>query len=192
MFAKSIQYSVLLDYCENQGKKVWPVVFNKYLDGEVRNKLLIDDLTIEEYEWVMNDVRRKQNEEARRNNTAPTARTNSVNYIAFLLGELKQGFESEHKSNEVTDILEFEENQAINVYPNPAGSIVHIELTGFQQTEVVIKICDLSGRVLKSVMKKIAGDSIYSINIEDIPDGTYLCKIETDNIVRTTKINVNR
>jgi hypothetical protein len=86
--------------------------------------------------------------------------------------------------------MELEKSQSIKVYPNPTGNIVNIELTGLQQTQAIIKICDLSGRVLKSVIKRITGDSNYTINVEDIPDGTYLCKIEYGNTVRTTRFNV--
>ena len=76
-------------------------------------------------------------------------RTNGLNYIAALLGKLK--------SSELTDILEFNDDQSINVYPNPAGNIVNIEIVGIQQKEVVIRICDYSGKVLKSVSENMIG-----------------------------------
>ena len=133
-------------------------------------------------------VRCKQNREARRSNTAPSQRTNVINFIAFLLEELERKL----KSHTLTNVLTLDENQSINLYPNPVGNIVHIELMGLQQTEVVIKICDLTGKTLKSVSEKVSGDFAYSINIEDIPNGTYLCKIEAENFVRVIKFNVIR
>ncbi len=75
---------------------------------------------------------------------------------------------------------------------HPARDLVDIEIVGFQRTQVVVKICDLSGKVLKSVMKNIMGDHTFNINIEDIPDGIYICKIGSDNKVHTIKLNVMR
>jgi hypothetical protein len=146
--------------------------------------MLIADLTREEYSAIMDEIIKQQNRECAKKGIAPSPRTNGINYIAALLGKLK--------SSEVTDVLQFNNNQLINVYPNPAENIVNIEIAGIQQTEVVIKICDLSGKVLKSVSKNIMGDHTFNINIEDILDGTYICKIESDNKIYTTKLNVMR
>ena len=77
-------------------------------------------------------------------------------------------------------------------YPNPAENIVNIQIVGIEQTEVIIKICDLSGKVLKSVSTNIMGDHTFNISIENFPDGIYICKIESNNEVYTMKLNVMR
>jgi hypothetical protein len=182
MYAKSEQYSIVLDYCQKNGKKVWPLVFNKYVEGEELNAILIADLTFKEYLWLMDDIKHQQNLEASRNHTAPSTRANYINYITALLGGLK--------SMEVTDVLEIDEKESFKVYPNPAENIVNIEIIGLHQTKVVISICDLTGKKLISVSEKVSGNFTYSINIEDIPNGTYLCKIESGKAVNTIKFNV--
>jgi len=45
---------------------------------------------------------------------------------------------------------------------------VNIQIAGIQQTEVVIKIYDLSGKVQKAVLKNMKGDQTFEINIEDL------------------------
>ena len=190
MYAKSKHYNILLDYCENIGKEVWPLFFKKFMKGEELNMLLIEDLTKEKYTWKMNYILRQQNAECARNGTVPSQRVNYVYYIAALLGELEKEFEREQKSNTITSVLTFDQNQLINLYPNPAGNSINIKIVGLLQTDVVIKICDLSGKVLKSISKNMMGDHTFNINIEDILEGTYICKIESDNAVRITKFNV--
>ncbi len=190
MHANSNQYGALLGYCKERGKAIWPVIFDKYLDGEEIIDLLILDLTKEEYLMVIDSIRYKQNLEARINNTSPSQRTNVINFVAFLLGELEQKFERGQNSIAVSNFFTCDQNQSFNVYPNPAGNTITIKIVGLKQTNMIIKICDLSGKVLKSVSEEVSGDFTYSINIEDIPDGTYLCKIESSNAVNTIKFNV--
>ncbi len=187
MFAKSEQFSTLLEYCQNQSKEVWPLIFNKYVEGEELSMLLIADVTKGEYSWLMDEIIMQQNRECARKRTPPSLRVNGLNYIAALLGEIDK-----LKSDPLTDVLAFDKDLSVNVYPNPAGNIVNIEIAGIQQTEVVIRICDLSGKVLKSVSKNLIGDHTFNINIEDISDGTYICKIESSNNVYTIKLNVIR
>ncbi len=190
MFARSKQYSAVLGYCENKGKEIWPLIFNNYVDGEELNMLLIGDLTFGEYLWVMDDIKHQKTLKA--TNIIPSQRANYVNYIAILLGELEEEFETELKSDTYTDVLTLDKTKSINVYPNPAGNFVNIKIVGVEQTEVIIKICDLSGKLLKSVSTNIMGDYTFNISTENFPDGIYICKIESKNEVYTTKLNVMR
>ncbi len=192
MFANNEHYLALVDYCKTKGKRIWPLVFSKYIEGDDLNLLLIDELTDEEYSEVMIDVIKRQNAECSRNHTVPSPRANTVNYISLLLGELEKEFERAQKSDIHTEIITLNNNQSINLYPNPAEINVNIQIVGMGQTEVVIKICDLSGKMLKSVSKNMLGDQTLNFNIEDIPDGIYLCKIEFSTGVYTTKLNVKR
>ncbi|MEN8229180.1 MAG: T9SS type A sorting domain-containing protein [Bacteroidota bacterium] len=192
MFAKSKQYKALLDYCENLGREAWPLVFKLFLEGEELNLLLIEDLTKKEYLWKMVDILRKQNQESITNHTIPSQRANYIYYIAALLGELEKELEREQNKNAVTDVLTLDQNPSINLYPNPAGNIVHIELIGLQQTEVVLKISDLTGKTLKSVTKTISGDYTFNINLEDIAIGAYICRIEAEKEIRTIRFDVIR
>ena len=134
----------------------------------------------------------KHQKKLKATNIIPSQRANYVNYIAILLGELEEEFETELKSDTYTDVLTFDKTQSINVYPNPAGNFVNIEIVGIEQSEVVIKICELSGKVLKSVSTNIMGNHTFNISIEIFPDGIYICKIESTNEVYTTKLNIMR
>lgn len=185
MFAKNEQYSSLLYYCQNQSKEVWPLIFNKYVDGEELSMLLIADVTKDEYSWLMEEIRKQQNRECSRKRYPPSQRVNGLNYISALLKEVDK-----LKSDPITDVLSFDIDQSVNLYPNPAKDVVNIVIAGVQQTELVIKIYDLSGKVLKSVTKHMKGDHTGYINIGDIPNGTYILKIESNSNVYITKLNV--
>jgi hypothetical protein len=122
MFTKSKQYNAVLNYCKNKGKETSPLIFNKYVDGEELNMLLIGDLTYGEYLWVMDNI--KYQKKLKATNIIPSQKANYVN-IVILLGELEKDIETEFKSDTYTDVLTFDKTQSINVYPNPAGNFVN-------------------------------------------------------------------
>ena len=80
-----------------------------------------------------------------------------------------------------------DENQAvaINIYPNPAQNIIHIDgLDDTSNSEIVI--FDMTGRV---VMRTIYCNEL---NISDLPNGAYVIRIMNDGFVTTSKLLISK
>ncbi len=97
--------------------------------------------------------------------------TNNINITGISLVAYKQ--DSENLNNNFIQ-------SNINIYPNPAKNILHIEgLSSTQKTN--LSVADLSGNI-KLQSESITGS--YSLNIASLKTGNYLLKIETgDNAV---------
>jgi len=64
-WTQSTQYENLLNYSKTEGKKVWPLVFVKYLQTErdYIGSLLVEDLTLEEYRFLAEQIHEQLREE---------------------------------------------------------------------------------------------------------------------------------
>lgn len=71
----------------------------------------------------------------------------------------------------------------INVYPNPASSVVNIE--NLQGTTHYIGLYDMSGRAVTEA-PNITSDR-YTLNVEDLPVGMYLLEIRQENGMLLTR-----
>lgn len=78
---------------------------------------------------------------------------------------------------------DFEFNDELTLYPNPVNDRLNITSKG--QTQITsIEIYNLQGQVVLSVPQFITG----SVDVSQLPKGTYLVKAKTDKGVATTKI----
>lgn len=74
------------------------------------------------------------------------------------------------------------DNVTANIYPNPAQQQATLELNLAENTAVAIEICDVQGRVIKHIAKKImpVGKSLITIGNPGVDNGTiYLVRIQT-------------
>lgn len=68
-----------------------------------------------------------------------------------------------------------------NVYPNPVGETLYLELNAFVSGSVVVEILDIQGRILLSERKQMAGGSSrISVATGNLTKGLYLLKISTE------------
>jgi photosystem II stability/assembly factor-like uncharacterized protein len=67
----------------------------------------------------------------------------------------------------------------IKNYPNPTNGIVNLQFTVYNLQRVSIKIYDLHGREVATVMQKelAAGDKVVQYDISMLPPGVYLAKV---------------
>jgi len=82
------------------------------------------------------------------------------------------------------DITEIDENE-VNVYPNPATTVINIDNAEGAQ----ISVYDLSGRMVSSVNSASANQTIDASNLAK---GMYIVRIANGNNVITKKVNVVR
>jgi hypothetical protein len=74
------------------------------------------------------------------------------------------------------------DNVTATIYPNPAQQQATLELNLAENTAVAIEICDVQGRVIKHIAKKImpVGKSLITIGNPGVDNGTiYLVRIQT-------------
>ena len=86
-------------------------------------------------------------------------------------------------SQNVTDIL---------LYPNPAHSNIYIEFNADKSAEADVYIYDISGKVVLSKAEFTEkGLNSISIDLRDLPYGTYILKVTTDHQKFTKKFLIN-
>jgi hypothetical protein len=73
-------------------------------------------------------------------------------------------------------IIETDSEIGFSIYPNPATEMMHIECT---EPIIAIGVYSLSGSEL--LLKTISPDFDYGINVEKLPMGLYLLKVETNS-----------
>jgi len=73
---------------------------------------------------------------------------------------------------EVTSVSENGE-AGLNVYPNPANTLMSVEAEGLQQ----VTICNVMGQVVK--MQRCAEDGVV-INTADLASGIYTISVKTN------------
>lgn len=64
------------------------------------------------------------------------------------------------------------------IYPNPVKNTLHIELEGDATTSLVT-VSDLNGRQVRTI--QLDGQTLLSMDVEDLSAGTYLLRIENAN-----------
>ncbi len=74
----------------------------------------------------------------------------------------------------------------IKIYPNPATSLLHVELTGFDEVPMTFEIHDISGRLL-STNRCEPGTQNTTINVAQLPAGIYLLTAINSGQVTTAK-----
>lgn len=88
MFTQSRQYEGFLSFCTEQDKTIWPLLFQKYEQGDYFVKMAITDLTYAEYGPILDEIRQESAKErytAEGAYIAPSAEANMMKYIKKLL-----------------------------------------------------------------------------------------------------------
>ncbi len=76
---------------------------------------------------------------------------------------------------------------ALNVYPNPATSTIHITWSGNDNS--TIELIDLTGRVV--LVQSAALKNQADINIEQFANGIYILKVSSNSSSSTTRVTIN-
>ena len=92
--------------------------------------------------------------------------------------------------SQVVDIIRGNDQSALSVYPNPARDIIHLELNVPSAQNTLIKIMDMSGRIVKQV-QVISQEGInqYEVSISDLANGLYTFQLyKNQTLAYTGKI----
>lgn len=83
------------------------------------------------------------------------------------------------------------ENPKFELYPNPTLDNLVIKFKNDEikmNTEISLKIMDVEGRVLKTILYKTKyDDNEININVADLPEGTYFINIQSDLLFESHK-----
>jgi len=77
---------------------------------------------------------------------------------------------------------------AISISPNPASNLIMIGFNQYIQSPVNVQIIESTGRIVYSAIKLAdGGENNILLNINEIPDGFYLVRIQTEGKQPVTK-----
>lgn len=81
---------------------------------------------------------------------------------------------------------------ALKVFPNPATNECWVNFELLEDSKVAIDLFDLTGRRVSSAgtMDYIAGSQSKNIKVNNLPQGTYLVRLQTNSQVITSKVVV--
>ena len=101
----------------------------------------------------------------------------------------------DNKTNmsEVIDIVWGTNGSVVSIYPNPASTNLNIDLTTSQIAQTEIKLLDMSGRVVKSVLVQTQkGLNHIAMELDDLASGVYgIQVVENNKLTHISKISKN-
>ncbi|MBE9569287.1 MAG: hypothetical protein IMF11_01555 [Proteobacteria bacterium] len=87
-YAVSKEYEEFLDYCKKQGKAIWPLLLQKFEQGDFLVINALEDLTFAEYRYILDEITQESSQERYTEEgvyIAPSPRANWMKYIKKLL-----------------------------------------------------------------------------------------------------------
>jgi len=190
MYAKSKEYQELIDYCKSQGKVVWPLIFDKFQQGDFFTINVLEDLTLADNQNILEKVKKESSLKSATESGAKIVRfprTIAMKYIKELL-------KSSDNSAEITDEgITYSNSFKFNVFPNPANATSQVSFNLPSDSKVSVQVVDLNGRVLSVVISKQvlnAGSHSYNLNVPESFKGTCLVKLLVNNNVNVQLIVV--
>ncbi|MFA9391743.1 MAG: T9SS type A sorting domain-containing protein [Prolixibacteraceae bacterium] len=112
--------------------------------------------------------------------------------LLFILGLLTSNFllAGERSNFQQTESL----SETINVYPNPIHQKGTIKINLDATSLVRVEFYDLSGQKVKEIkdLNLQAGESKIEFQVNDMKEGFYLCKVISDQWVKSKRILVRK
>lgn len=110
--------------------------------------------------------------------------------FTFWQGASSGYFEFYNDAINVTGIEnEFDRQQAMSVYPNPATEIVNVRINDEILSDGEIIISDISGRIVyNSTISKTVGNKVVSISTNNFVKGIYFLTLTGNDIKETQKL----
>lgn len=91
------------------------------------------------------------------------------------------------KNNSSQKIPDISELNQVQIYPNPFVNKVNINFLHFTSSKVYLKIFDANGRLVINETTAVNGYLFKEINLNHLPKGVYIVKVDTDDGVKLTR-----
>ncbi len=84
--------------------------------------------------------------------------------------------------------------QAFSAWPVPAKDVLHVSVGMDRESHAVLTVYDVAGRKVETLYDGpvSAGQQVIDWHVTGHPEGTYLVRLQADQVVRTTKVMVSR
>ncbi len=100
--------------------------------------------------------------------------------------------DEKYKYSNVILLKLMKENTSMVVYPNPAASILNLELNGFVlNTKLQIEVLDAGGKLLKSD-NYMTDNQKYTLDVSAYANGLYFLKITGNSLSEIVKFNISK
>jgi hypothetical protein len=78
----------------------------------------------------------------------------------------------------------------VKSYPNPFTQFIHLQITDFDTTKIIVQILDINGKLVY-LKAHTAENKIFKIALSHLAIGAYLLKIKNGQLNYFTKIIKN-
>jgi hypothetical protein len=83
-------------------------------------------------------------------------------------------------------------SEGFSVYPNPTRDLLTIAMGGNVSGDVLVRVLDMSGRVVLESPYVVKGGGSNTISLAGLQTGQYMIQLNTDNWVKTQRVQVAR
>jgi len=80
-----------------------------------------------------------------------------------------------------TALNELNENESLNVFPNPASTYANVQLSTAEAASVRLSVIDMLGRVVKTEnLGTVSGNLNHTLDVASLENGSYLIMVNVD------------
>lgn len=103
-------------------------------------------------------------------------------------------FRPEHTACQagVSSLSEIESIENISVYPNPSLGDVTIDMNVLENSEVLVSVTDLKGKLIKNLgLERLnRGNNKVNYNLNDLESGVYILNLRQENRITNLKLTI--
>ena len=104
----------------------------------------------------------------------------SVGHNYYRLQQVDLDGHSTYESR-IVDLIWDNDGNSVTIYPNPTADVLNIDLFTKEASNTNVRISDISGRTVKSVLlKSVAGMNNVTISLSELANGLYTVQIFSD------------
>lgn len=120
----------------------------------------------------------------------------ATNFMSIYIGTHGRGIWEARNYVGIEDISNttVDNTNSISIYPNPATEEATISFTSDKNTEAIVSICDLQGRVIstKKLSNLASGTHTTKFNVQSVEAGTYFVQIKCNEKVLSSKFVITK
>jgi len=79
-----------------------------------------------------------------------------------------------------------------SIQPNPASHISTLEVDMAQESDVLVEVVNITGQVLESTLMPNTKSFVHPLNVQNLPNGTYIVRVTSGNHITVKKMIVNK